>query len=175
MMRKTICLLALALLCLATFGTLSTFTAPHARANTLVPNSCTYWATDTESAFNYTDTNPSHKRATYHWDISMLSFRACGTGQYLGKVSDHVCLTAPSASGWVGLDLFNVWYTNGNEIGFHENYFTINYSQSSTTYCSYSGSWAVSSGSSATVIAYTQALDSTDPTGSHYVNDVNVH
>lgn len=79
------------------------------------------------------------------------------------------------ASGWIGLELFNIWYTNGNQVGSSEEYFALNYSQSSTTFCSYSGSWLLSSGKNATVIAYTQAVDGSDPAGSHSVNDVNVH
>ena len=107
----TVCCLTVAT---ATSGQAYAATASPAHAANV--NSCTYWSTDVETYFPYRGQTLSGGSTTYYWDISISSFRACGTGHYLGKAADKVCLTVPSGTGWPTVRIYNQWYTDGHFI-----------------------------------------------------------
>ncbi|WP_201378014.1 hypothetical protein [Ktedonobacter sp. SOSP1-85] len=134
-------------------------------AHTHQPASCTYWATDAETIQTING---------YRWDVSLLSFRACGSGAYLGKVSDHDCVTVPPHQPF-DLLMWNQWYINGNYINETSYRFYPPYNSASGPYCSYSGSFSVPSGSNVMNYANLQYLDNSHIAGYVLLTDYNVH
>lgn len=53
------------------------YAASATPAATSANSSCTYRATDAESIFPYQRVTLAGHPATYHWDISILSFHTC--------------------------------------------------------------------------------------------------
>ncbi len=158
-------------LCLATVSTFFTFTAPHVQAQTLAPNTCSYWSTDVESSFPYVGKDLAGHPITYTWDLSIGSLRVCGSGQYEGRTADKICLTVPPRSGWPALNLYNQWYTDGYYISENNYNFPISQTQN-TTRCQYSGSWLTPSGHQASIVGFAIAFDGSYPAGtSHYLVD----
>lgn len=152
------------LLCLATLSAFSLFTAPHAQARTLTPNTCSYWSTDVQSIYPLVGKDLAGHPITYTWNLSIGSLRVCGSGQYEGWVADEICLTVPPRSGWPALNLYNEWYTDGHFINQNNYNFPISQTQS-TTRCQFSGGWPVASGHQASIIAFNYAFDGSHPAG----------
>lgn len=169
MLRKMKTPVAILLLSLVAFTAFSTLTAPRAQA--LAPRcSGSYWSTDVESTFPYVGKDLAGHPFTYYWDLSIGSLRVCGTGQYEGRTSDKICLTVPPGSGWLALNLYNQWYTDGKYINENNYNFPISQTQS-TTRCQYSGSWITPSGHTASIVGFTIAFDGSYPTGRQYITD----
>lgn len=161
------CFLALAI-CSAFF-----IASPHAfaaQAHATAP-SCTYWAIDTESVLPVTGYTSSGKHVTYTWTLTIKSLRTCVTGAYTGKASDEVCLHEPAGIGWANIQLYNEWYTSGNYINESITY-EPNTNNQGGTYCTYSGSWSVPSGSSAGVLGEAHFPDGTDACAPEYISTV---